>query len=210
MTLTPTDLLLILTAYLIGSIPFGLLAARLRGIDIQSHGSGNIGATNVLRFCGKPTGIAVFTLDVLKGLIPVLLATRLDSSDDPGGITPILCGISAILGHNFPVWLKFKGGKGIATSAGVLAGLLPWELLAAAAVWAITFWITRYVSLASVLAALSLPFSVAIPGLVGDSRFLFALTIGLLAVWRHRTNIKRLREGTEHRFSRKAPADEKT
>jgi glycerol-3-phosphate acyltransferase PlsY len=176
----------------------------LKGIDIRDHGSGNIGATNILRVCGKPMGITVFIFDVLKGLLPVILSTSLSSTS----LIPILAGVAAILGHNFPVWLKFKGGKGIATSAGVLAGLLPWALLVAAAVWVGSFLITRYVSLASILAALSLPVTVGINVLqrgapLTDPLLLFALVIGLLAVWRHRTNIKRLREGTEHRFTRK-------
>ena len=199
-----SDALYILLAYLLGSIPFGLLAGKLKGVDIRKHGSGNIGTTNVFRVCGKGLGIPVFILDVLKGLVPVLLA----KSHTMGAI-PIFCAVAAILGHNFPIWLKFKGGKGIATSAGALGGLLPWALLVALITWILTFAISRYVSLASIFAAISLPITVALQAFGSGStrgwpEIVFTLVIAGLAVWRHRGNIARLRAGTEHRFSRKA------
>ncbi len=195
--------LFVLLAYLIGSIPFGLLAGKVKGMDIRDHGSGNIGATNVFRICGKGYGITVFVLDVLKGLVPVLIAQAFTT-----GAVPILAGVAAILGHNFPIWLGFKGGKGIATSAGVLGGLLPWALLVAFLTWALTFLVTRYVSLASILAALSLPVTQGVatyrPGAQAHpSLFYFTLVIAVLAVWRHRSNIQRLLDGSEHRFSKK-------
>lgn len=204
-----STLFLLLAAYIVGSMPFGLLAGKLKGVDIRDHGSGNIGATNVFRICGKGFGIAVLLLDMLKGLGPVILAQHFSSETD--SLTPIAAGVAAILGHNFPVWLKFKGGKGIATSAGVFAGLLPWALLVAAVIWLIIFAVTRYVSLASIIAALSLPVTMAILTFGqggGRSRvdFYFALVVGLLAVWRHRINIQRLRQGTEHRFTSKPKA----
>ncbi len=204
--MNPALLLLIAAAYLMGSIPFGLLAGKLKGVDIRDHGSGNIGATNVFRICGKGWGITVLLLDLLKGLGPVLLAKELYPEN--AELAHIFAGVAAIVGHNFPVWLKFKGGKGIATSAGVLVALLPWALLVAFIVWVLSFAITRYVSLASILAALSLPVTVGI-ATFGPAKshttpsFVFALVVGALAVWRHRSNIKRLREGSEHRFTRK-------
>ena len=199
----------LILAYLIGSVPFGLLAGKLKGIDIRKEGSGNIGTTNVFRICGKGLGFIVFGLDVLKGLVPVLVGKHFFSGSD--GLIPILCGVAAILGHNFPVWLRFKGGKGIATSAGVLGGLLPWALLFAFATWVLSFAVTRYVSIASILAAVSLPVTLGIQTfLPGSTRpmvyFIFTVVIGLLAVWRHRANIARLRAGTENRFTRKPKA----
>ena len=201
------NIVLLGVAYLIGSIPFGLLAGKLKGVDIRKEGSGNIGTTNVFRVCGKALGIPVFILDVLKGLVPVLLGKHFFPSSD--GLMPIFCGVAAILGHNFPVWLKFKGGKGIATSAGVLGGLLPWALLFAFLTWVLAFVTTRYVSVASILAAFSLPVTVGIQTFRPASArpmayFVFAVVIALLAVWRHRANITRLRSGTENRFQRKS------
>ena len=201
--------ILLFLSYFIGSVPFGLLAGKLKGVDIRNEGSGNIGTTNVFRICGKGLGFAVFVLDVIKGLIPVLLGKHFFDGSD--GIIPILCGVAAILGHNFPIWLKFKGGKGIATSAGVLGGLLPWALLFAFTTWVLSFALTRYVSVASILAAVSLPITVGIQiFLLGGTRpiayFIFAVAIGLLAVWRHRANIARLRAGTEHRFLKRSKA----
>ncbi|MFT4638286.1 MAG: glycerol-3-phosphate acyltransferase PlsY [Verrucomicrobiales bacterium] len=205
----PSHALLIMGAYLVGSIPFGLLAGKLRGLDIRKHGSGNIGTTNVFRICGKELGITVFILDLLKGLVPVLCAQRFAPGTE--GVIPILSGVGAIMGHNFPLWLKFKGGKGIATSAGVLGGLLPWALLFATLAWILTFVFTRYVSLASIASASALPVTVAISTFRSDgqrplSYLIFAVLIGGLAIWRHRTNIQRLRAGTEPRFARKTSA----
>ena len=204
-----TEALLVLAAYVVGSLPFGLLAGKMRGIDIRQHGSGNIGATNVFRICGKRLGIAVFVLDLIKGLLPVILAKQLTSGSQ--GLVPVFCGVAAILGHNFPIWLKLRGGKGIAASAGVVGGLLPWALLVALIVWVAVFAATRYVSLASILAALSLPLTVGISTFRPESSrlasdFVFAATVAVLAVWRHRSNIGRLRDGTEHRFTSKPKA----
>ncbi|MEM7384090.1 MAG: glycerol-3-phosphate 1-O-acyltransferase PlsY [Verrucomicrobiota bacterium] len=188
-------------AYLIGSIPFGLLAGKLKGVDVREHGSGNIGATNVLRTCGKPVGIAVLILDLLKGLAPVLLARTLAPDN---GLLTVLAAVFAILGHNYPCWLGFKGGKGIATSAGALIGFLPIAFLIALVAWVVAFFTTRYVAIASIAAAVSLPISVVTMKLLGHpvpmAYIVFAVLVGGLAVWRHRSNIERLRAGTEHRF----------
>lgn len=191
---------IVLLGYLLGSIPNGLLVGRLRGIDIRQHGSGNIGATNVFRVLGKGLGILVFLLDAGKGLLAVRLAMAMAQ---PGGaeLAGVIAAISCILGHNFPLWLKFKGGKGIATSAGVLIGLLPLATLMVFALWGVVFVVTRYVSLASIVAALALP--VVVWMLAGQGAlFYFALAAGVLAVVRHKSNIQRLLNGTENRFKK--------
>ena len=190
---------LIAGAYLLGSIPFGLLVARSRGVDIRKVGSGNIGATNVLRSVGKPWGILVFLLDFLKGLAPALLAARLSPVTDAG----LYCGFAAIAGHNWPVWLGFKGGKGVATSAGVLAGAAPLTILPGLLTWIIVLKTTRYVSLASILAAVVVAASAWI--FYADHPVVAALltVLALLVIVRHRANIGRLLRGEENRFQRK-------
>lgn len=204
----PAWLLLALASYLVGSVPVGYLVGRLRGVDIRRAGSGNIGATNVFRVIGKPWGVLVFLIDFLKGLAPVLAANALPAAlpdaAAPGALPGLVAGLAAILGHNHPVWLGFRGGKGVATSAGALVGIMPLVVLCAMLVWLAVFLPTRLVSLASILAALSLPLLYA-----GVTRWLggfdplaltLAVVIAVLAVWRHRSNIARLRAGTEHRM----------
>lgn len=193
-----------LIAYLSGSIPFGWLVARARGVDIREVGSGNIGATNVGRVLGKPYAVLVFSLDLAKGLLPVWAAQAAFEKNPVPGAPWHLLGIAllAVLGHNHPVWLKFKGGKGVATSAGALAALLPVPLLIAAAVWVLFFYSLRYVSVASLAAMVSLP--IATWFLKPEPAYL-ALT-GVLVVFsfiRHRSNIAALIAGTERRFDRK-------
>ena len=199
------DLLLTaLGAFLLGSIPTGYLVARAKGVDIRRHGSGNIGATNVFRTLGKPLGILVFFIDALKGFSAVWLANHFGQACPWTGI---VAAVAAIAGHNYTPWLGFKGGKGIATSAGVLLALMPWAVLIIAVVWFTVFRISRYVSLASICAAAALPVSVGAlwyAGCEGNGPLLgFALVISALAIWRHRSNIERLRAGTESRFERK-------
>lgn len=201
-------LLTALVAYLIGSIPTGYLVARVRGMDIRAHGSGNIGATNVLRVLGKPAGIFVLVTDALKGATAVLLAPWLladwVSPEEALLYLPLVAGIGAILGHNYTCWLRFKGGKGVATSGGVLAALVPVAFLITLSAWILVIWITRHVSLGSVIAAIVLPFATT---LTGSNWPLNALTtvIGLLVIWRHRANIQRLRAGTESRLGARRP-----
>ena len=194
-------------AFLLGSIPTGYLVARAKGVDIRQHGSGNIGATNVFRTLGKPLGILVFFLDALKGFAAVWLAARFGG---PSAWPPILAAVAAIAGHNYTPWLGFKGGKGIATSAGVLIALMPWAVLAIAVVWFGVFFATRYVSLASICASAALPVAVGalwFYGCGGSGPLLgFSVLIAALAIWRHRSNIGRLMAGTEHRFDRKSTA----
>ncbi len=191
--------------YLIGATPFGYLVGRIRGIDIRQHGSGNIGATNVLRVLGKPLGITVFILDFFKGVAAVLLARQLGHAS-VSALVAIAGGVGVILGHNFTFWLGFKGGKGIATTAGVLCALIPVTALVAVIVWAIVFKTSGYVSLGSLAAALSLPISTGTAIVLGRGSwemFIFALLACGLAFIRHKSNIQRLLNGTEARFQRK-------
>ncbi len=213
--------------YLLGSIPTGYLVARAKGIDIRAVGSGNIGATNVLRILGKPAGIAVLLGDTLKGFAAVTLIViffpDLNSAfpdvfatgDIHAGESlrehlGIAAGIGAVLGHNYTCWLRFKGGKGIATSAGVYFALAPLAAGIALCAWIIFFAVTRYVSVASLASAVALPTAV---WFTKDSVILGVVTtaVGLLAIVKHRENIKRLLGGTERRFGKKSnpPEDEK-
>lgn len=196
----------ILLAFLLGSIPTGYLVARAKGIDIRQHGSGNIGATNVFRTLGKPLGVFVFLSDALKGFAAVWLTLRFGG---PSAWPGILAAVAVITGHNYTPWLGFRGGKGIATSAGVLLALVPWAVLIIAAVWFLVFPLSRYVSLASICAAAALPLAVGglwFAGCGGNAPLLgFSLLISALAIWRHRSNMVRLRNGTEPRLAGKIP-----
>lgn len=201
-----------LGSYLAGSIPTGFLAGKLKGVDIRSTGSGNIGATNVFRILGKPAGIAVLLIDALKGFLACDLGVRLvaqlpfaDLASIPGERLKIIAGICAVLGHNYTCWLRFKGGKGIATTAGVLIAWTPLAFLAVLGTWLAVFLASRYVSLASIAAAVALPFLVR--WLHGPSPIVW-ITAGLsvLAIYRHKANIQRLLNGTENRFGSKKPA----
>ena len=199
-------------SYLLGSIPTGFLVAKARGIDIRSVGSGNIGATNVFRILGKPAGIFVMLADVLKGAVAVLIAVRVIGpwfsgvhGNQANEWYGVCAGVAAILGHNFTCWLSFKGGKGIATSAGVLIALVPWSLVIILVVWIVTLALTRWVSLASVCASATLPFAA---WMTGESPTMILITSGLavLAIYKHRTNIKRLLNGTESRIGSSKPS----
>ena len=187
--------------------PFGFLAGKMKGIDIREHGSGNIGATNVLRTLGKPIGITVLILDVLKGMVPVTIAMLFSDST----AVHIGTAIAAILGHNYTFWLKFKGGKGIATTGGALLPLLPIPLLLAILFWIITLQVSRYVSVASIVAAITMPVAYSVQCLILGSwdQALLGLSIFVcvLAVWKHRSNIARLRRGEENRFEKKKPQE---
>ncbi|MBN2713276.1 MAG: glycerol-3-phosphate 1-O-acyltransferase PlsY [Planctomycetes bacterium] len=196
----------VVIGYLLGSIPFGLLAGFALGIDIRTVGSGNIGATNVVRACGWKIGLPVFALDVIKGVAPVLLA-KMYFCPESGGLQ-IITGMAAILGHNFPVWLKFKGGKGVATSAGVV-GALMWQplLIALAAFFAIVL-VTRYISLGSMVAGVVL---VIARVLLTTEPFsenewplsALAILLCVMLIVRHRANIGRLLAGTESKIGAK-------
>jgi glycerol-3-phosphate acyltransferase PlsY len=188
-------------SYLVGAFPTSLIAGKLvRGIDLREHGSRNLGATNVYRVLGWKVAVPVALVDIAKGAIPVLFfAPRVSSSLS----VALLMGVAAILGHVFSVFVGFKGGKGVATGAGVMLALVPKALGISAVVWALLVWLTGYVSVASITGALLLPVSVLL--LYPDRRELLWLTvvIALAITWFHRANIKRLMNGTENRFGRR-------
>ena len=201
-------------AYLLGSIPTGYLVARARGIDIRTVGSGNIGATNVFRILGKPAGVFVLVADGLKGFaacawLADLMVQRFAVAPDKIECLKIVAGICAVLGHNFTCWLKFKGGKGIATSAGVYFALAPLAAGIALGTWVIVFALGRYVSVASIAAAVALPAAV---WLTKNNLFFGIVTtaLGLLAIIKHRSNIQRLLNGTERRLGQKSETPEAT
>ena len=201
----------VLISYLLGSIPAGYLAGRIAGIDIRHAGSGNIGATNVTRVLGKRYGYPVFVVDFLKGLmavsISILVEKRVQPVLVPTELLGIVAAISCVIGHSFPVWLSFKGGKGVATSMGALFGLVPFVALIGVAVWVITFEMTRYVSVASMTAALAVPISILILmplKQTGGVVLLYpSICLAALVIFRHRSNLSRLVRGTEPRFKRK-------
>ena len=200
-----------LLAYLLGSVPTGFLVGMAKGVDIRAVGSGNIGATNALRILGKPAGILVLFVDALKGWVAVVLMTRLTlplfglgADAATMEICQIIAGVCAILGHNYTCWLQFKGGKGIATSAGVLMALVPWALLAIFTIWVIVFALTRYVSLGSMAASAALPLA-SWATHESTTKVLVTGAMGVLAIYKHRTNIQRLLNGTEPRIGQKKP-----
>ena len=207
-----------LAGYVCGSIPFGLLVARrAAGLDIRQHGSGNIGATNVGRTLGFRYFLLVFALDFLKGLLPVLAARWLQQrAATAEGVPsshwylPEAAGIAALLGHMFPVWLNFKGGKGVATAAGVLAGLAPLPLGAAVVAFAATMALTRIVSAASLAAAATFGamYFAFTPNHWGEGRgamTVLAAAVVALVIVRHRGNMVRILRGTEPRVGKKSP-----
>lgn len=205
-------ILLPLTAYLVGSIPFGLLAGRwFRGIDLREHGSKNIGATNAARVLGARWGVLVLLLDALKGLLPTLLLPWLSADSVAFTHLRVVCGVAAILGHMFPPWLGFRGGKGVATSLGVVAVIAPWGTLVAVAVFAIVFAATRIVSAGSLAAAAALAatqMAVLRPLPFGGDHWsvgIFSLLAPLLVIVRHRENIVRLLRGEEKRLTLATP-----
>lgn len=184
-------------SYLLGSVPTGLwLGLWLRGVDIREAGSKNIGATNTMRVLGKPLGAAALAVDIAKGLIPVVFIARLA----PDAVhLPLMCGVSAILGHSFSIFLKFRGGKGVATSAGVFLGLAPWPALIAVVVFAIIAGATRMVSAGSVCAAAALavsvwffPLSIVVQIATG--------VVAALVILKHRDNMRRIMKGEENKF----------
>ena len=202
-----TYLLVAVVAYLIGSIPTGFLMARAKGVDIRSVGSGNIGATNVFRILGKGPGIAVLLTDALKGFLPArflpgLFLQGLPMNDPKYQQLALVAGFFAIIGHNYTCWLRFKGGKGIATSAGVLIAWVPMALLITLGSWIVVFAVSRYVSLASVAAAVVLPFAVWGTG-ENATMIGIATILSALAIYKHRANIQRLIAGTENRIGKK-------
>lgn len=187
--------LALVIAYLLGSIPFAYLAGRLNGVDLRTVGSGNLGATNVFRTLGRTVGIAVMVLDIAKGAAAVLIAQWLAG----GSWWPIAAGALAILGHVFPVWTGFKGGKGVAVGAGALIGLVPLASAVLIVLWVVLVLVTRYVSVASIVAALA---AAPLAWLFGApwSYVAFIALAALFVIVKHRENIQRLLNGTENRI----------
>lgn len=196
-----TPLGLVLLAYLMGSIPTSYWVGKaVYGIDLRTKGSGNLGATNAFRIMGWKAALPVIVVDVAKGFVPAWLFPRLHPD---GAAWALAYGAAAILGHVFSVWVKFKGGKGVATSAGVFLGLAPWAVLAGFVVWATAVFTTRIVSLGSVLAALTIPVAVwLLPNTGGAPLLWFTVGMAVFVTWAHRANIARLLRGEEHRFGR--------
>jgi acyl phosphate:glycerol-3-phosphate acyltransferase len=216
--------LFVLLAYLSGSVPFGLLVGLWRGVDVRKAGSGNIGATNVGRLLGGKFFALVFILDLAKGLLPMLVgAWVIRRSGATAGIGTYLLwigiGAAAIFGHMFSIFLRFKGGKGVATSTGVALGLFPYytlPALAALLVFIIIILITRYVSVASVLAAIAFPIAYVLIGLAWRPAWpilgsqlpllIFAVLVAVMIIYKHRANLARLRAGTELRVGQRRAA----
>ena len=197
----------ILAAYLIGAVPFGLLIARCFGIrDIRQVGSGNIGATNVQRALGMKAAIWVYLLDIGKGALAVGAAKLLNQTAMSTDLFLVMVGLAAIVGHVFPVYLGFRGGKGVATAFGVLLVILPLETIIAGAVFLLAVLLTRYVSVASISAALTFPVAVTVQQAFFDQEvsrvnWLLTVVIGVLVPVTHRQNIRRLMDGTENRIT---------
>ena len=192
------EALAVIVAYLLGSVPFAFLLSRRRGIDLRVAGSGNVGATNVLRTSGVSAAVTAMVLDAVKGTIAVLVAQRLTT----GAAGPVAAGLASIVGHVYPVWLRFHGGKGVATAAGAFAVLTPLALLVALAMFVATAWATRFISVGSIAAAVSLP---VISAWIGAP---VATTAGAAAaaaiiLHRHRGNLARVAAGTERRIGQR-------
>ena len=193
----------ILGAYLIGGVPFGFLIGKMRGVDVRTVGSKNIGATNVFRTVGKKWGLLAFFCDVMKGLVPTLVAKMLYAETMP--VMPILVGIACVVGHMLTPYMKFKGGKGVATAFGALIALMPATVGIAFAIFALTFACSNYISLGSCVAATSLAVMVWIPFLdhAGCNDLPLCILVTLIAafiVWKHRSNIGRLVRGEENKI----------
>jgi acyl phosphate:glycerol-3-phosphate acyltransferase len=193
----------LLASYLLGAVPTSYLAARLvRGIDLREHGSRNLGATNLYRVLGWRYAIPVGLFDAAKGAIPVLVfAPRIS----PSQLVALLCGVVAIVGHVFSVFVRFRGGKGVATAAGVMLALTPLALGAAALVWVVLVYLTGYVSLGSIVAAAVFPVAVYLLERPDQPQILWVdALVAAAIIWLHRANIRRLLQGTENRFGRRA------
>ena len=203
-----SDFLWIAAAYLVGGIPFGYLIGRLRGVDVRTVGSKNIGATNVFRTVGKKWGLLAFACDVLKGLLPTLAAKAF-------GGPALWVGVACVVGHMLTPYMKFKGGKGVATAFGMLLGLIPGTVGVAFALFAVVFALSHYISLGSCSAALFLAVAVWFPilgaeGVANLPQCVLVTLIALFVVWKHRANIGRLRKGTENKiylFSSRRPRE---
>lgn len=194
--------LLLAASYLIGSFPTSLLAGKaIRGIDLRQHGSGNLGATNAFRVLGWKAALPIFLVDIFKGFAPAFFFPRWDGAPAPEWA--LAYGAAAILGHVYSVYVRFKGGKGVATSAGVFLALAPWAVLAGLVVWGALVYLTRIVSVASIAAAVVLPVAVLVSAGEGPV-FWLSVALAVFVIFAHRKNIQRLLHGEEHRFGRHA------
>lgn len=199
---------LLALAYLIGAVPTSYVIGKaFHGIDLREHGSGNLGATNAFRILGAKSAVPVVFVDIAKGFVPTWLFAPLAGV---GFGWTLAFGAAAILGHMFSIWVGFKGGKGMATSAGVFLGLAPWAVLVSLLLWCALTFGTGYVSLGSIVAALVMPVLVALtPHAGGDTLLWFSVVLAVVVVWAHRANIRRLLRGEENRFGRHGrPAEE--
>lgn len=196
----------LVAAYVAGSFPTSYLASRIAGIDLRQHGSKNLGATNVYRVLGWKYAVPVGLVDVAKGAVPVLLAS---ARAGQGSWIPVLVGCAAVAGHVFSVFLKFRGGKGVATAAGAVLGLAPTSLAAAAVVWIAVLASTGFVSLASILGALTFPLAVRFLAPEATNVFWIGIVLAVFIVFTHRGNVARLLSGTENRFGRRTKAGQK-
>ncbi|HEY7293324.1 MAG TPA: glycerol-3-phosphate 1-O-acyltransferase PlsY [Vicinamibacterales bacterium] len=189
----------IVVAYLVGSIPFALLLARHLGADLRGTGSGNLGAANVMRASGLAAGLSVAALDIAKGIASVTIATRLSEN----AAVPAIAGVAAVVGHIYPVWLRFRGGKGVATACGVFSVLTPAAVPPALALFVAAVWATKFISVGSVVASVALPpiaYAMGSPPAAVAS----ASAVAILIVFRHRSNLMRVRAGTERRMGARA------
>ena len=189
------EILAVSLGYLVGSVPFAFMLARRRGIDLRRVGSGNVGASNVLRMTGVGRAVAAMCLDGAKGFMAVVVAQRLTV----GEATPVAAGVASIIGHVYPVWLGFRGGKGVATATGVFAVLAPLALAIASSVFVVAVWATRYISVGSMAGAITLAVATTASG-VPPPVVVGAFVAALIIVHRHRANLARLVAGTERRF----------
>jgi glycerol-3-phosphate acyltransferase PlsY len=196
-----SPVLLVLLSYLLGAIPTSYWVGRwFHGIDLRRHGSGNLGATNVYRVLGWKAALPVMLVDVAKGFVPAWLFPRID---DAPWAWALAYGTAAVLGHVYSLWVRFKGGKGVATSGGVMLGLAPWAVLAAFLVWLAVVLTTRIVSLGSILAGITVPLALLfLPSEGGRPLLWFTVALAAFVIWAHRANIGRLVRGQEHRFGR--------
>jgi glycerol-3-phosphate acyltransferase PlsY len=191
-------LLAVGVGYLVGSVPFAYLLARRRGIDLRQVGSGNVGASNVLRTSGVLAAVVAMCLDAVKGAVAVVLVDRFAT----GAAPQVTAGVAAVIGHVYPVWLRFRGGKGVATAAGVFAVIAPWELAIACVVFVLGVWLTRYISVGSLAGTITLAGVTA----TGDGPIVVPLGAAASAaviIHRHRANLSRLRAGTERRVGQR-------
>jgi acyl phosphate:glycerol-3-phosphate acyltransferase len=200
-------LLAVAIGYVAGSIPSAYIAGNARGIDLRKHGSGNLGATNVIRVLGTKIGLVVFAFDVAKGALPVLLLPRYTVSPWPPVWIAIACGVAAIVGHTRPIFLLFhRGGKGVATAAGVFLALAPIQTLLILVVFAVVLLTSGYVSVGSLICASLLPVLIGVTLGPRSPIFTISVLVALFVFWTHRANIGRLRRGEEHRFGKPGTA----